>query len=429
MATRINDLPPELFLLIFKNLNFCDIVENCSKVCVKWQGIVSQFIFGPYIVKLSEYDAELKTKFLNLGWKENCCKPDIVMSLYDKIKAYKARVLVVTGVRSDEVDEKDEEEPNGHFQKTEIIDLIDEKFNEKISVNFPGRFDSVGCLIQNHPIVCGGTDDRNHNGKDCHVIGQPKIKLDMLELRAEAAIVKLSETALWIIGGTDDEYQWLDSTEFINFNCQDKVWLAGIEGPKLPFQVSNHRAIKYDEESIYIISGVQDYDDELYSEEEIDENSRRTWISDPTNNFEFTLGPPLNVPRADFSCGIMESNDKKLIVVAGGRSHWDTLDSVEILDPSLDQWTFGPNLPFRLKASSMITSPDGKGVILIGGQTGFTKEEIFKDNESRLNLKEISTDVMIELRSDTMEWNILEKTLNFPRNRHIAIEIPYDLKI
>ena len=143
-------------------------------------------------------------------------------------------------------------------------------------------------------------------------------------------------------------------------------------------------------------------------------------------NFEFTLGPPLNVPRHDFSCGILESNGKKLIVVAGGYSHWTTLDSVEILDPSLDQWTFGPKLPYRLKESSMITSPDGKGVILMGGRIGFSKKEYFQED---FDEEDKVTDVMIELRSDTMEWNILEKTLSCPRMRHIAIEIPYDLKI
>ena len=64
-------------------------------------------------------------------------------------------------------------------------------------------------------------------------------------------------------------------------------------------------------------------------------------------------------------------------------------------------------------------------MILIGGQIGYSKKELFKNR----SIKEKTTDVMIELRSDTMEWNILEKTLTSPRMRHIAIEIPYDLKI
>ena len=68
--------------------------------------------------------------------------------------------------------------------------MIDEKFNEKLSVNVPLRYDSVGCLIQNYPIICGGHRDLFNIVKDCHVVGQPEIKLDMLELRAEAAIVK-----------------------------------------------------------------------------------------------------------------------------------------------------------------------------------------------------------------------------------------------
>lgn len=118
----------------------------------------------------------------------------------------------------------------------------------------------------------------------------------------------------------------LSSTEFIKLNQ------ASIKGPELPFTISCHSMIQYDENSIYIIGGLQD-----------DSFSNQTWIIDPSNNFNLREGPPLNERRYYHSCGKMEINGKVILVVAGGGGGFGGyLDSVELMDPASDQgWISG----------------------------------------------------------------------------------------
>ena len=91
--------------------------------------------------------------------------------------------------------------------------------------------------------------------------------------------------------------------------------------------------IQYDEKSIYIIGGDQN-----------GSISNKTWIVDPTNEFQITEGPSLNKGRAYHGCAKMTLNGRTILVVAGG---FGALDSVEILDPSSNNvWTQGLFLKF-----------------------------------------------------------------------------------
>ena len=71
-------------------------------------------------------------------------------------------------------------------------------------------------------------------------------------------------------------------------------------------------------------------------------------------------------------------------------------------------FTIGPHLPFPLWGSSMITSPNCNGVVLIGGYNS-------KDG--------IELNQLIELKGDSMIWIFLEQTLMYARKRHIAISV------
>ena len=90
--------------------------------------------------------------------------------------------------------------------------------------------------------------------------------------------------------------------------------------------------------SIYIIGG--------------DQNgsfpSKKTWIVDPTNEFQIKEGPSLNNGRENHGCAKMTLNGRTILVVAGGQGEGlETLDSVEILDPSENNiWTQGMFLKF-----------------------------------------------------------------------------------
>ena len=111
-----------------------------------------------------------------------------------------------------------------------------------------------------------------------------------------------------------------------------------VKGRDLPFAISYHSMIQYDEKSIYIIGGVQNGHF----------SSKKTWIVDPTNEFRITEGPSLNKGRSGHGCAKMTLNGRTILVVAGGEGEgYETLDSVEILDPSGNNiWTPGIFLKF-----------------------------------------------------------------------------------
>ena len=67
-------------------------------------------------------------------------------------------------------------------------------------------------------------------------------------------------------------------------------------------------------------------------------------------------------------------------------------------------------MPLRLDDHSMVTSPTGKGVIVMGGET-----ENWKKSKA-----------MFEL-SQTMEWRRLEQTLQIDHLAPLAIPIPDEL--
>merc|ERR1712001_669098 len=101
----------------------------------------------------------------------------------------------------------------------------------------------------------------------------------------------------------------------------------------------------------------------------------------------------MNEARAWHCSGQMQINGKIYIIVAGGHCK----NSIEILDPSLSdqRWIYGPDLPFRLHGSSMVTSPTDEGVEIIGNSI------------------------------ETLEWNLLEQRLKYARSAHLAFAIPY----
>ena len=161
----------------------------------------------------------------------------------------------------------------------------------------------------------------------------------MIEKRSHAANVALDQSTLWIVGGWNgsivnnaiDINGIHSSTEFIKLG-QPSVQ----QGPDLPFTISHHSMIQYDEKSIYIIGGMQN-----------GRRTNKTWIVDPTNEFRITEGPSLKKGRAGHVCAKMTINGRTILVVAGGSGNGGYLDSVEILDPSENNvWTQGMFLKF-----------------------------------------------------------------------------------
>ena len=152
----------------------------------------------------------------------------------------------------------------------------------------------------------------------------------MLEKRKSASSVVLNQRTLWVTGGNGG-VEDKKSTELISLVDQQQPLVQ--EGPVLPFTIKSHSMVEANSTSIYIIGGVQN-----------GRISNKTWISDPTNNFEITPGPPLNSEREGHCCSKMKIDGRSFLVVAGGNSFFmelgvpmelETINdfkSVELLD-------------------------------------------------------------------------------------------------
>ena len=68
----------------------------------------------------------------------------------------------------------------------------------------------------------------------------------------------------------------------------------------------------------------------------------------------------------------------------------------------------GPELPFDIWGHSMVTSPNGKGVIIIGG---------------KIESQGIYSKAILELNSPYGTWKILHKKLLRGRHNHLAFAI------
>ena len=79
----------------------------------------------------------------------------------------------------------------------------------------------------------------------------------------------------------------------------------------------------------------------------------------------------------------------------------------------MKRYISGPNLPSQIEKSTMVTSPNGQGVVLIGGSLmGF-----------------MFSPAMIELWGNSLEnlkWIQLNHKLQFARRHHVAFLIPDD---
>ena len=83
MSPTIQDLPPEILLLIFKKLSFKEVIENCSKTCENWERIVVAYFMQPRLKKLSACYEREKQCLDILGWTEDCYEPKIIIPMFE----------------------------------------------------------------------------------------------------------------------------------------------------------------------------------------------------------------------------------------------------------------------------------------------------------------------------------------------------------
>ena len=197
----------------------------------------------------------------------------------------------------------------------EIIDLINPKLKSDIIFYKNGsRFSSTGAILQNNLLIFGGNEN-NKDTKNVSVIGMPNgWSNNMMIPRSMMSSVVLNESKIWITGGFINN-DGLKSTEIFSLDQPP------IPGPDLPFKVYDHSMVLVNPSTIYLIGGCQNK-----------QTSNRTWIIDPTNNFQIKVGPSLNIARYWHSCSKMRIKGRIFLVVAGGHNNGNNLDSVELLD-------------------------------------------------------------------------------------------------
>ena len=136
--------------------------------------------------------------------------------------------------------------------------------------------------------------------------------------------VALSDERMWILGGWDENFNYLDSTEFITTN-------GAVNGPTLPEAVYGHCSVKFND-LIYLTGG---------STSSTFIGTKNVWVANPSNGYAFVQGPSMITGRYYHSCGTMSIGSTSIIIAAGGYKSPNALSSVEILDPLSNQWVEG----------------------------------------------------------------------------------------
>ena len=129
-----------------------------------------------------------------------------------------------------------------------------------------------------------------------------------------------------------------------------------------------HCSVKITDNTIMLIGGLT-----------IDEEATNQTYFYSLSRLEWTLGPPLNQPRAGHSCGVLrgENGSPETVVVVGGENIDDINYFVEFLDirrPS--EFVAGPSLLRSQFHAQIVPDPLNRGILLIGGTNGVNN---FKD--------------------------------------------------
>ena len=106
--------------------------------------------------------------------------------------------------------------PEDQGQNSEIISMSNPNLECQFFEAVPWRYSSIGGLLGGKPIICGGYDGAGA-ANDCFFVkdssGEMTVKLKYP--RTSATSIALNGTAIWVLGGTDDLYNHLNSSEII----------------------------------------------------------------------------------------------------------------------------------------------------------------------------------------------------------------------
>ena len=140
---------------------------------------------------------------------------------------------------------------------TEVVDLVKNSSPPSFGQLPEGYYDrAVGGMLGNAPLICGGGA-----GSNCILFQNSQwmsLPYSMNDARIDAAGVQINSTTFWILGGFNRQQgiNYLRSTEFI---IQDQT--KSVPGPDLPgvsFGQNGMCAVMLSETEIFVIGGTQD---------------------------------------------------------------------------------------------------------------------------------------------------------------------------
>ena len=276
----------------------------------------------------------------------------------------------------------------------EIIDLVSETFTCNDFPSFTYAAERIkGELGHNeNPVICGGTPAV----KECHSfengvwIPSGSLSDGGYDFAMTKAPFQNESISLLKTGGYSDGAAFDTAEVLVNGQWQP------ISFP-LPFTITNHCMVKYEETSVMVVSGQQNRF-----------NSKNTYILN-SGSEEWIAGPKINFARGYHGCSRVpqsEGSSDYSIIVAGG-NNGTYMSSVEILDTGSNTWRAGPDLPMTICCGVMIEHPLG-GVVLVGGKSGTNNY----------------LDTLYYLRHADAEWEELPQKLKLGRGQHTAFIVP-----
>ena len=86
----IEDLPNEIIVMIFQNLNL-DTIEICSNISIRWYYICIHFFYRSHLKSIAKFDEESRQNLIEEGWNNDCFDYEFIVDLYKRFKSYRGK--------------------------------------------------------------------------------------------------------------------------------------------------------------------------------------------------------------------------------------------------------------------------------------------------------------------------------------------------
>ena len=191
---------------------------------------------------------------------------------------------------------------------------------------------TVGFWTVQGPTVCGGWGGLKTENK-CFLFKEhqwmPWTNLGTARQRASA--LQINPNQALIIGGEDENYNALKTTELISSSGSEV-------GINFPVKIAYHCSFPFNATHGIVTGGWQD-----------GSRSASTWYVDLTTT-RVTPGPTMKTGRSNHGCSVFQHGTKSYGIISGGRDGSDRLDSTEMigLDQESPSWTEGMQDKFKI---------------------------------------------------------------------------------